>query len=86
MLLKVLFQLLLYFTVIPTGDSPSLVLTIKSSFQLGCCTCYKDFNVALFFQLHFSFICKILLDTTQKQWVISLLVAGNGSVKQQRLH
>lgn len=54
-LLKVLFQLLLYYTVIPTGNRPSLVLTIKSSFQLGCCTCYIHLNAVLFFSDVFLF-------------------------------
>lgn len=74
-LLKVLFQLLLYFTVIPTGNSPSLVLNIKSSFQLGCCICYIHFNGALFFQLYFSFICKILLDCSSEA-VVYLIASG----------
>lgn len=75
-LLKVLFQLLLYYAVIPTGNSPSLVLTIKSSFQLGCCTCYIHLNAALFFQLYFSFLCKNIVGLCNSEAVVYCIASG----------
>lgn len=85
-LLKVLFQLLLYYVVISsTGNSPSLVLTIKSSFQLGCCTCYIHLNAALFFQVYFSFICKNIVGLCNLEAVISQLGRDNSPVTPQRL-
>lgn len=70
-LLKASFQLLLYFVVISsTGNSPSLVLTIKSSFQLGCCTCYTFLNAVLFWSCIPLFACKNIVRLCNSEAVI----------------